>query len=81
MKRAALLFCLILFSALNTFGQTISLEQVRVLALANSRSLAKTDLAVQSAALEERARIFSNLPSLSAGASASMSLWSAADAP
>jgi len=61
-------------------AQTLDLEQVRTLALANSRSLAKYNLAVKSAALDERSRVFSALPSLSLGANASMSLWNAQNA-
>jgi len=61
------------------FSETISLEQVRALALANSRSLAKYSLTIQGAALDEKSRIYSNLPSLSLGASASMSLWGSAN--
>ena len=62
------------------FAQTISLEQVRTLALANSRSLAKYNLAVTNTLLDERSRIFATLPSLSLGANASMSLWNAQNA-
>jgi len=61
-------------------AQTINLEQVRTLALANSRSLAKYNLTIMGTVLDERSRVFSNLPSLSLGASASMSLWSAQNA-
>jgi outer membrane protein len=57
------------------FAQTISLEEVRTLALSNSRSLAKYNLAIANTLLDERSRIFSNLPSLSLGGTASMSLW------
>jgi len=64
----------------SVFSQTISLEEVRTLALANSRSLAKYNLAVMSTILDERSRIFSALPSLSLGANASMSLWNAQNA-
>jgi len=60
-----------------SFSQTINLEQVRTLALANSRSLAKYNLSITSTVLDERSRVFSNLPSLSLGAGASMNLWSA----
>jgi len=61
-------------------AQSISLEEVRVLALANSRSLAKYNLSIRNSELDEKSRIYSNLPSLSLGASASMSLWSAENA-
>jgi len=62
-------------------AQTISLEQARTLALANSRSLAKYNLAVTSTLLDERARIYNALPSLSLGANASMDLWGRNAAP
>jgi len=61
-------------------SETISLEQIRTLALANSRSLARHSLAIRGTVLDERARVFSNLPSLSLGASASLSLWNPARA-
>ena len=76
MKKIWMLYLLFL-SGLQLFAQAISLEEVRVLALANSRSLAKYNLAIRSAVLDERSRVYSNLPSLSLGLSGSMSLWSA----
>jgi outer membrane protein len=79
-KKIALIFGIAVLTSSIVFGETINLEQVRVLALANSRSLAKYKLAIQGAVLDERSRIYSNLPSLSLGASASMSLWSAESA-
>ena len=72
---------LLLLSGFRLFAQTITLEEVRELALANSRNLAKSSLAIRSASLDEKSRIYSNLPSLSLGASASMSLWAASNAP
>jgi len=58
------------------FAETITLEQARVLALANSRSLAKYNLAIQSSQLNEKLHVYNNnLPSFSLGASASTSLW------
>ena len=59
------------------FADTISIEEVRLLALTNSRSLAKYNLSIQSIALDERSRVYSNFPSLSLGVSASISLWNA----
>ena len=76
MKRAVLLFVLIVLAGLKLFSQTISLEELRVLALTNSRSLAKYNLSIKSSTLDEKSRVYSNLPSLSLGVSASMSLWS-----
>jgi outer membrane protein TolC len=54
------------------FAETINLEQARVLALANSRSLAKYNLSIRSSVLDERNQLYSALPSLSADYSASM---------
>jgi outer membrane protein TolC len=53
-------------------AETISLEEARVLALANSRSLAKYNLSLRSSELDERSQLYSMLPSLSASYSASM---------
>ncbi|MCL2190821.1 MAG: TolC family protein [Treponema sp.] len=74
-KVTALAFCLAGLACFGLSAETISLEQVRTLALANSRSLARHNLALRGTVLDERARVFSNLPSLSLGASASMGLW------
>ena len=74
---AAFHFAVPVFAA----AETLSIEQARGLALANSRSLAKYNLAVQSGALDEKAQLYTNFPSLSLGASASMSLWSAGGTP
>jgi len=82
-KKTAAVFCIIAFACFGAYAQppeTISLEQVRTLALANSRSLARHNLAIRAVMLDERARVFSNLPSLSLGASASVSLWNPAHA-
>jgi outer membrane protein len=75
MKKIVLLFSLFIAASIASFAQTINLEQVRTLALANSRSLAKYNLAVASTLLDEKSRIFANLPSLSLGANASMNIW------
>jgi len=80
-KKTALAFCLIVFACFGAYAETLSLEQARTLALANSRSLARHSLTLRNVALDERARVFSNLPSLSLGASASMNLWSPTGAP
>jgi outer membrane protein TolC len=56
-------------------AEGLSLERAREMALANSRSLARYNLAVQSSVLDGRAQEFSNLPSLSLGGSASVNLW------
>jgi len=75
MKKILLTCGLLLLYASTALAQSISLEQVRTLALANSRSLAKYNLAVASTLLDEKSRIFANLPSLSLGANASMNIW------
>ena len=75
-----ILLVLIFFACYALFAETLNLEQARTLALANSRSLAKYNLAIKTSELDDRSRIYSNLPSLSMGASASMTLWSAANA-
>jgi len=80
MKRMVLFFSLIILAGFGLFAQTLNLEQVRTLALANSRSLAKLNMTVTGTILDERARFFSTLPSLSLGANASMSVWSAQNA-
>ena len=82
-KKTVLAFYLVAFACFGLSAETtetITLEQVRTLALANSRSLARHNLALRGTVLDERARVFSNLPSLSLGASASMSLWNPARA-
>jgi outer membrane protein len=75
MKRAVLLsslFLFVCFSASVAFSQTVNLEQARALALANSRSLVKYNLAIRSSVLEERSQLYTMLPSVSAGYNASM---------
>ena len=79
MKKAVLLFGVITFSITGLFAESINLEQARVLALANSRSLAKYNLAITSTILDGKSLLFSNLPSLSLGVSAGMSLWSSSN--
>jgi outer membrane protein len=79
MKKLIFVITLII-SCAGLFAQTLTLEQARTLALVNSRSLAKYNLAVMSTVLDERSRIFSALPSLSLGANASMNLWNAQNA-
>jgi outer membrane protein TolC len=55
------------------FAEGVSLEQARALALANSRSLARYNMAIRSSVLDERSQLHSMLPALSAEYSASMS--------
>jgi len=70
--RKAIVFFLIILVNLDASAQSINLEQARILALANSRSLARYELAIRSSILDERNQLFSLLPSVSAGYSASM---------
>jgi outer membrane protein TolC len=78
MKR--ILLIVFLLTGIGSFAGAIDLEEARSFALANSRNLAKYNLAILNASLDEKSRVYSNLPSLSLGASAGMSLWSAARA-
>ncbi|MDR0322824.1 MAG: TolC family protein [Treponema sp.] len=64
--------CLILFMGVTAFAETLALEQARLLALANSRSLAKYEMSIRSSILDERNQLYNLLPSVSAGYNASM---------
>jgi outer membrane protein TolC len=55
----------------------LSLERVRELALANSRTLAKYNLTLKDNALDEKLLKYNDFPGLSLGLSASASLWNA----
>ena len=72
MKNIHILLCLLIVTGGGVFAQTLSLEQARTLALANSRSLARYDMAIRNSVLDERNQLFSMLPSLSAEYHASM---------
>jgi outer membrane protein TolC len=72
MRKKFFLSGLIFLAASVAFSQTVNLEQARTLALANSRSLAKYNLAIRSSVLDERSQLYTMLPSVSAGYSASM---------
>jgi outer membrane protein TolC len=72
MKKIVSIFGLIIAAGIAVFGDTVNLEQARTLALANSRSLAKYNLAIRSSVLDERSHLYTMLPSVSAGYSASM---------
>lgn len=54
-------------------AQTIDLEEARLLALANSRSLARFETLIRSSVLSERDQLYTMLPVISANYSASMS--------
>ena len=64
--------CLYIFASLALSAETLNLEQARTLALANSRSLAKYELAIRSSILDEKSQLYSMLPSVSAGYDATM---------
>ena len=72
MKKIFILFYLILLFGSNLSAQIINLEQARTLALANSRSLARYELAIRSSILDEKNQLYSRLPSVSADYRASM---------
>ncbi|MCL2805137.1 MAG: TolC family protein [Treponema sp.] len=65
-------FCLVVFFSSGVFGETLNLEKARALALANSRSLAKYELAIRSSILDEKNQLYTMLPQINAGYSASM---------
>jgi outer membrane protein len=71
MKRKLILFVLLITAGFAAFAQTINLEQARTLGLANSRSLARYELSIRSSILDEKNQLYSMLPSVSAGVSAS----------
>ena len=81
MNKTTVLFFLFFLAASQLSAVTINLEQARVLALLNSRSLARYNLAVRSNVLSERLHTYSNLPSFSLGASASTNLWTSDGVP
>ena len=63
---------LFLFAEAALSAQTLNLERARELALANSRSLARYELAIRGSILDERNQLYSMLPSVSAGYNASI---------
>ncbi|MDR0302691.1 MAG: TolC family protein [Treponema sp.] len=71
MRRLLIILCFFSVSA-GLFAQALNLEQARVLGLANSRSLARYELSIRSSILDEKNQLYSMLPSVSAGYSASM---------
>ena len=66
MKKVILALSVIVLTHTIAFAEIINLEQARILALANSRSLAKYNMAIRSSVLDEKNHLFSMLPSLSA---------------
>ena len=79
-RKIAILILTLICTAFAT-AQTISLEEVRTLALLNSRTLLKANLNLQNLALTDKSRNYTYLPSLSLGASASMNLWNTNGSP
>ena len=71
MKKVFIFLYLLLFLSIGIFAQTINLEQARELALANSRSLAQYEMDIRNSILNERSQLYSMLPEISAGYSAS----------
>ena len=66
MRKVLILICLFSSAVLGVFAQTLDIEKARSLALANSRSLAKYNMAIRSSILDERNQLYSMLPSISA---------------
>jgi outer membrane protein TolC len=70
MKNIAISLLFLLVSN-GVFSQTVNLEQARTLALANSKILARHELAIKSSVLDEKNQLYSMLPSVSANYNAS----------
>ena len=64
---------LFLFLSLGLSAQTINLEQARLLALANSRTLVRHEIEIRNSVLSERDQLYNMLPQISAGYRAEMS--------
>ena len=77
MKRnhASIVLLFACFIVSSIAADQISIEDARALALANSSSLAKYNLSLESARLEDKTRVHGLLPSVSLGVSASGQLW------
>jgi len=71
MRKGIIFFGLFLFTGAALSAQTLNLERARELALANSRSLARYELAIRSSILDERNQLYSMLPAVSLSYSAS----------
>ena len=72
MKNVFLIFVFTCFICFGVVGQSIDLEQVRALALLNSSTIERTNMALRNSLLEERNSFFSRLPQVSMGYSASV---------
>jgi len=67
-------------TGLGLWAQTLSLEDARTMALHNSMSLIRSNLSINSAALNEQSRVYNTYyPSLSLGGNASINLWNASN--
>lgn len=75
MKSLAASLGIMLLAAFHLRADTITLEQARNLALANSRTLASMALTVQGSELAAKTQFFSLLPKIDLGASAGAALW------
>ncbi|MCL2213988.1 MAG: TolC family protein [Treponema sp.] len=72
MRRTGILFCLVLLLNLAGYAQTvIDIDTARLLGLTNSKDIAGSDASVRTALLNERSQLYSMLPQVSAGYSAS----------
>jgi len=78
MKKQLILFFLVVLAAAGSlYADSLTIEQVRSLALANSRSLAKYNLVIEGTYLDEKSRIYNYIPTPSLGGGASVNLWNA----
>ena len=75
MKRAVFITCLIILTNIAAYPQSVNLEQARVLVLANSRSLARYEMALRSSILDERNQLYTMMPQVSADYRAAMSFF------
>ena len=73
MKKINVVIMILLTST--AYTQTLDLEQARLLALANSRSLARYELAIRSSVLDERSQLYTMLPQIDASYSASVNYF------
>lgn len=71
--KKVLMLCAIMLTNSVMFAETLNIEQARLLALANSRSLKRYEMAIRSSVLDEKNQLYSMLPNVSADYSSSMS--------
>jgi outer membrane protein TolC len=77
MKRILLTLTFFISSIYFIGAETLTLDQARILALANSRSLAKYNLTIQTNRLTERSEFYDKLPKLSLTASTGLTFLNA----